>query len=206
MKGGNNMNQIRSLRKEKNITMKRLGEIIGVSESAVSQYENGKRQPDNETLIKIANCFGVTVDYILGRNNDYSSSNVVRVPVLGLVAAGIPIEAIENIIDYEEISSEQLNSDYEYFGLKIKGDSMSPRIQDGDVVIVRKQSDVDTGDVAIVCVNGDNATCKQIKKHADGISLIPYNTAHEIKFYSKQEIESLPISIIGKVVELRGKF
>ena len=130
----------------------------------------------------------------------------MRSPVLGYVAAGIPIEAIEDIIDYEEIEAGQLNSNYEYFGLKIKGDSMSPRIQNGDVVIVRKQPDVDTGDVAIVCVNGDNATCKQIKKHAEGISLIPFNTAHEIKFYSNNEIESLPISIIGKVVELRGKF
>ena len=188
--------------------MKKLGEINGVSESAVSQYENGKRQPDQTTLIKIADYFNVPIDYILRTNTTTYNLNksVMRIPVLGIVAAGIPIVAIENIIDYEEISSEQINPNFDYFGLKIKGDSMSPRIQDGDVVIVRKQSDVDSGDVAIVCVNGDSATCKQIKKHNEGISLIPYNTAHEVKFYSNQEIESLPISIIGKVVELRGKF
>lgn len=202
------MENLKLLRKQKNITMKQLGEIIGVSESAVSQYENGKRQPDQTTLIKIADYFNVPIDYILRTNTTTYNLNksVMRIPVLGIVAAGIPIEAIENIIDYEEISSEQINPNFDYFGLKIKGDSMSPRIQDGDVVIVRKQSDVDSGDVAIVCVNGDSATCKQIKKHTEGISLIPYNTSHEVKFYSNQEIESLPISIIGKVVELRGKF
>lgn len=156
--------------KTKNITMKQLGEIIGVSESAVSQYENGKRQPDQITLIKIADYFNVPIDYILRTNTTAYNLNksVMRIPVLGVVAAGIPIEAIENIIDYEEISSELLNPNFDYFGLKIKGDSMSPRIQDGDVVIVRKQSDVDSGNVAIVCVNGDSATCKQIKNTPKG--------------------------------------
>ncbi|MBQ4145303.1 MAG: helix-turn-helix domain-containing protein [Clostridia bacterium] len=198
--------RIKELRKTKKMTQRQLADLLFVDCSTVTKWETGKANPDFDKQQKLAEIFNVSMDYLLGRNSDYPSSNTMRIPVLGYVAAGIPIEAIEDIIDYEEIEAGQLNSNYEYFGLKIKGDSMSPRIQNGDVVIVRKQPDVDTGDVAIVCVNGDNATCKQIKKHAEGISLIPFNTAHEIKFYSNNEIESLPISIIGKVVELRGKF
>lgn len=176
---------------------------IEMTFNSIAKYEY---QFTHESLEKFASYFGVTKSFLCTKQKAPAVSSGIKIPVLGYVAAGIPIEAIENIIDYEEISSEQLNPDFDYFGLKIKGDSMSPRIQDGDVVIVRKQSDVDSGDVAIVCVNGDSATCKQIKKHTEGISLIPYNTSHEVKFYSNQEIESLPISIIGKVVELRGKF
>ena len=83
---------------------------------------------------------------------------------------------------------------------------MTPRIQHNDVVIVRCQPDVDSGDIAIVCVNGQNATCKQIKKHENGISLIPFNPTYDVTFYTTTEIASLPVTIIGKVVELRAKF
>ena len=83
---------------------------------------------------------------------------------------------------------------------------MTPRIQDGDVVIVRRQPDIESGDIAIVCINGDEATCKQIKKQAEGITLIPFNPAYDVKFYSNKEIEELPITIIGRVMELRSKF
>ncbi len=128
-----------------------------------------------------------------------------RIPVYGDVAAGLPIEAMENIVDYEEID-EALAVTGDFFGLRVRGSSMEPRIREGDVVIVRKQSDAETGDTAIVMVNGDSATVKRIKKESSGISLIPNNPAYDIKFYSAEEIDSLPVRIIGKVVELRGKF
>ena len=129
----------------------------------------------------------------------------IKVPVYRAVAAGIPIEAIEDIVDYEEIEPE-LAATGEFFGLRIKGSSMEPRICEGDVVIVRKQDDADTGDTAIVLVNGYEATCKRIKKDGHGIALIPNNPSYEVKYYSAEEISSLPVRIIGKVVELRGKF
>jgi repressor LexA len=129
----------------------------------------------------------------------------VRIPVYGAVAAGIPIEAIEDIVDYEEIDQE-LAATGEFFGLRIKGSSMEPRICEGDVVIVRRQADADTGDVAIVIVNGYNATVKRIKKETTGITLIPFNPAYEVRYYSAEDVERLPVRIIGKVVELRGKF
>lgn len=133
------------------------------------------------------------------------SGKGVRIPVLGDVAAGIPIDAIENIVDYEEIDAAMAATG-EFFGLRIKGSSMEPRIREGDVVIVRKQEDADTGDTAVVLVNGDSATVKRIKKEPSGISLIPNNPAYDTKFYSADAINSLPVRIIGKVVELRGKF
>lgn len=130
----------------------------------------------------------------------------LRIPVLGYVAAGIPIEAIEDIIDYEELDPKEYRDGAEYFGLQIKGASMEPRFTDGDVVIVRKQPDVDSGQIGIVCINGDHATCKKIKKTPEGVMLISTNPAYEPIFYSNEEIASIPITILGRVVELRAKF
>lgn len=93
----------------------------------------------------------------------------------------------------------------EYFGLRIKGSSMEPRIREGDVVIVRRQEEAETGDTVVVLVNGDSATVKRIKIEPNGIALIPNNPAYDTRFYSAAEVELLPVRIIGKVVELRGK-
>lgn len=167
--------------------------------------------PSTDKALKIANYFDVSVDYLLGISDTKQSkadknNNKISVPVLGYVAAGIPIEEISDILDYEELSTDDFNPDYNYFGLKIKGDSMQPRIQRGDVVIVRQQNDIENGEIAIVRVNGGEATCKQVKKHSDGITLASFNPAYEPMFFPWSEVESKPISIIGKVVELRAKF
>ena len=129
----------------------------------------------------------------------------VKIPILGTVIAGIPISAIEEIIGWEEISPK-LASQGEYFALVIKGDSMAPTMDAGDVVIVRNQQDVNSGDIAIVCVNGDEATCKKIIKHKDGISLVSLNPRYEPMYYDENDIADKPIHIIGKVVELRRRF
>lgn len=128
----------------------------------------------------------------------------VAINVLGKVAAGIPIEAIEDYIDTEEISEEMAKTGT-YFGLQIHGKSMEPRMYEGDVVIVRKQEDASTGDVVIVTVNGTDATCKRLKKYRDGIELISINPSFESKFFTNEEIEKIPVRVIGKVVELRAK-
>jgi len=185
-------------------------DAFGVAQSTVGGWEAGKREPNYETTIKLSQFFGVPVDYLLGI--DYSKENStmdktrVMVPVLGDVAAGLPMYAEENIIDYEELSPDIVRAGEEYFGLRIRGRSMEPRMLDGDVVIVRKQDDVDTGDIAVVLVNGDSATVKKIKKGPDGVMLIPNNPAFEPMFYSNDDIKRLPVAILGKVVELRGKF
>ena len=198
------MIKIRQLRKQHNLTMKQFGEIFGIAESTVSLYENGKRQADYDTLKKIADYFNVSVDYLLGREAQKSKKGVL-IPVLGRVVAGIPIDAIEEILDYEEITQEMANSG-EFFALKIKGDSMMPRIQENDVVIVRKQSQVDNGSIAIVLINGNEATCKKVQYNEKGVALISYNSSYTPMFYTKEECLTLPVTIIGKVVELRAKF
>lgn len=205
------MNRIRELRKNRCMTMKELGAIVGLAESTISQYETGKREPDNETLLRLGEFFNTSVDYLLGRETvaggppEPSVPGSKWIPVIGTIPAGTPVEAIEEILDYEEITP-QMASQGEHFALKIKGQSMEPKISDGDVVIVRKQDDCENGEIAVVLVNGDEATVKRIKKGPEGLMLIPNNPAYEPMFYSNAEIESLPVSIIGKVVELRAKF
>lgn len=134
-----------------------------------------------------------------------SKNRGIKIPVLGEVAAGIPIDAIEDIIDYEEITFE-MSQTGEFFGLIIKGNSMEPKISDGDVVIVRKQSSVENGEIAVVLVNGDSATVKRVKYMDSGIMLMPTNPQYEPMFYDKQQVATLPVQIIGRVMELRAKF
>ena len=171
-------------------------------------WETGGSNPDNEALMRISSIFDVSVDYLLGREgqkNNAASNGSVKVPVLGDVRAGLPMEAVENILDYEEISPD-MAAHGDYFALRIRGDSMEPRIHEGDVVIVRRQPDVDSGDLAIVLVNGDSATIKRVRKLSDGIMLIPLNPSYEPIYYDVSTCASLPVQILGRVVELRAKF
>lgn len=203
-------NNIRKARELKGLTQDELAKRMGYkSRSTIARIENGDNDVSQSKLKKFAEILDVSIDFLLDDGKDKASASRpkgVRIPVLGNVAAGIPITAITDVEDWEEIP-EKLASSGTYFALRIKGQSMEPRIKDGDVVIVRQQSDVDTGDVAIVLVNGDEATVKEIKKLDTGIMLIGWNTAvYSPRFYSAKDIKSLPVRIIGKVVELRGKF
>lgn len=201
------MNRIKQLRTDMEMKQIDLAKRLNVRQTTISNWENGKTEPDSATLQKLAEIFDVSVDYILGHSftKHISKTGGLRVPVLGDVAAGIPIEAVQDIVDYEEIDAAMASSG-EYFGLRIKGSSMEPRMREGDVVIVRKQDYADTGDTAVVLVNGDSATVKKIKKGSDGISLIPTNPAYDPMYYTAEEVESLPVRILGRVVELRAKY
>lgn len=197
--------RLKTLRIQRKMTQSELAKKIYISQPAYSKYEVGTASPNPETLSKIADALDVSVDYLLGSDSQPARPGYIRVPVLGRVAAGIPIDAIEEVIDWEDISADTAGGG-EYFGLQIKGHSMEPKISDGDVVIVRRQPDVDSGDIAVVLVNGDDATVKRIKKSPQGVTLIPSNPAYEPMYYSNEEIESLPVQILGRVVELRAKF
>lgn len=202
------MNRIKELRKIHKVSQKQLAEYLGTSRSTVSMWEIDASQPDNDMLVSISKFFNVSVDYLLGKSDTPAASQQkgVKIPVLGRVVAGIPIEAVEEILDYEEISPD-MAAHGEYFALQVFGQSMEPKFSEGDVVIVKRQPDVDSGDIAIVMINGDEATIKKVKKLPDGIMLIASNTAvYEPTFYSKKEIDELPVVILGKVVELRAKF
>ncbi len=199
------MNNLRQARKAKGLTQAEVARTIGLTQNGYSYWENGKAKIDKDQLLKLAELFEVSTDYLLG-NTSKPNTKGVWIPVLGDVAAGIPIEAVEDIVDYEEIDAA-LAATGDFFGLRIKGSSMEPRIRDGDVVIVRKQDDADTGDTVVALVNGDSATVKRLKKEADGsMWLLPNNPAYDPQHFTPTEIVEKPVHIIGKVVELRGKF
>lgn len=193
---------LKILRERRQMTQQQLADKLDISRSTVGMYENGSREPDFETLELIADFFNVNMDRLIGNLNPTDNR---MIPVLGYVRAGLPIEAVENILDYEEIS-ENMARQGEYFALKIKGDSMEPRMRQGDVVIVKKQTVVDNGDIAVVLVNGNDATVKKFFKYDSGINLISFNPNYEPFTFTPEQVNTLPVQVIGKVVELRAKF
>ena len=208
--------RIRELRTMRQMSQQELADMLDVNKVTVSQYERGVRKPDINILTALCDIFNVSADYLLGKESvtmrlvDKSGLQKLdrggkRIPVLGRVAAGIPIDAIEDVLDWEDIS-EDMSKTGEFFGLRIKGDSMQPRMVEGDVVIVRRQPDAESGDIVIVQVNGDTATCKRLSKHESGISLISFNPSYPPMVYTNEQIEQLPVTIIGKVVENRQKY
>lgn len=202
---------IKYLRSQRGYSQEELAKALGYkSYTTITKWESGVSEPTLKMTNEIAKFFNISVNELCytrlnapKKNNDVRKG--VAINVYGRVAAGIPLEMIEDIIDTEEIPEEMARTG-EFFGLKIRGDSMEPRMTDGDVVIVRKQEDAETNDVVIATVNGTDATCKRLKKYNDGIALISLNPKYEPMYFSKDEIESKPVCIIGRVVELRAKF
>ena len=197
--------RLKKLLTEHELTQHQLSKILNVSESTVGKWILEKSLPRMGVIQKLSEYFNVPKSYFLEKqdNPEKSITKGVRIPILGRVVAGIPLEAITDIEGYEEITPK-MASIGEYFALRIKGHSMEPRIEDGEIVIVKQQEDVECGDVAIVLVNGDEATCKQVKKSPEGITLIGFNpVVYPPHFYSNKEIEELPVRVIGRVVESR---
>lgn len=198
--------RLKNLLTEYELTQNQLSKILGVSESTVGKWILEKSIPRMGVIQKLSEYFNVPKSYFLEPAEKNENNNItrgVRIPILGRVVAGIPLEAITDIEGYEEITPKMASLG-EYFALRIKGHSMEPQILDNDVVICKCQSDVESGNIAIVLVNGDEATCKQIKKSPEGVTLIGFNPlVYPPHFYSNKEIETLPVNVIGKVVELR---
>ena len=196
---------VKKLTKEQNMSMSELSRRVGIAKSAISRYFNGTRELPLNKIGDFASVLHTTPDYLLGIDYEPPKPQGLKIPVLGTVAAGIPISAVEDILDYEEIP-QSWKSQGEFFGLRIKGDSMEPRMESGDVVIVKQQSDANSGDTVIVLVNGDDATCKKLQKTDNGIMLVSTNPKYPPMFYSNDEIVTKPVVILGKVVELRQKY
>lgn len=182
-----------------------LAKYIGVTNGTITNYVNGTNMPRMDRIDKICDFLLISRSDLLTAHDNDARPRGVKIGVLGRVPAGLPIEAVEDIIDYEEIP-EEMAKNGEYFGLRIQGDSMYPRILDGDVVIVRKQSYADNRDIVIVLINGDDGTCKQYYRFDDHIELKPFNPMYKPLVFTKEEVDRLPVQILGKVVELRGKF
>lgn len=207
------MNRIKLLREEKNVYQKDLARLLGVSIPAINYYENEKRSMDTYTAIKLADYFGVSVDYLLGKTDIKNSkeSNVmplpdtpVKVPVVGKISAGLPLLANENIEGYEFAPSSLIKDGFEYFYLRVNGDSMNLKFNNGDVVLVQKQDDLENDEIGVILVDGMDATVKKYKYENGLVILSPMstNSEHVVQIYNPKEIS---IKIIGKVVSYQGK-
>lgn len=199
------MNKFKELRLKFHLSQTELADKFNINQATVSKWEKGKSIPDILMLQKLSQFYSVPINELIGSNENFEYQNKkTRIPVLGSIPAGIPLEMIEDIIDYEDISPEMFNNGKEYFALKIKGNSMAPKYLSDDVIIVRKQNNCESGQDCVVAVNGNDATFKKVIKKEDCIILQPINTAeYEPVLYNNQQIETLPVRILGIAVEIR---
>lgn len=207
------MNRIKLLREEKNIYQKDLAKLLHVSIPAINYYENEKRAIDTKTAKILADYFDVSLDYLLGRcdSRNGNESNVfpiadspIRVPVLGKISAGLPLLATENIECYELAPSSMIKEGFDYFYLRVNGDSMNLKFNNGDIVLVQKQDTLENNEIGVILVGNNDATVKKYKFEDGLVRLYPMSTnpEHDVQIYNPKDIS---IKIVGKVVSYQGK-
>ncbi|UXR50973.1 LexA family protein [Staphylococcus simulans] len=199
---------IKSRRKELNLTLEQVGNLVGVGKSTVRKWETGDiENMKRDKIVKLAKALRVSPSYIMGIEEDQPQPvtlPVKKIPVVSKISAGLPIYSEENLIDYIYFATNKLNSDKETFGLKVSGDSMDKIFQDGDIVVVEKDSVVENGQLGVVMINGYNATVKRIRYNGEQIILIPEsnNTNHYPQVYGEQD----EVKIIGRVIASQKLF
>ena len=211
---------------EKDRKQQAFADMCDVSKFSISQYVNGSNAPGNVTAAKIANRCNVNPLWVMGFDVDrepdverfkrYSEGfnrhraeneygRTVAIPIVRRVAAGIPLTAFDEVLGYEAIP-ESMATTGTYFALKISGDSMSPTVMDGDIVICRQQPDAEDGQIVVALVNGDDGLCKRLKKYSDGsIALMSDNASYKPMYFNSAEMDTIPVAIKGVVKELRRK-
>lgn len=223
-----------SVRLKKAMTYRNMKQVdlcnkSGIDKALISNYLSGKYKAKQDKLHKLAIALDVSEGWLMGYDVDMdrdwlpdnledlsdikidnaryieTTTKTVKIPLLGKVPAGIPIEAIEEILGYEEIPASMLNGGENYFALKIDGDSMFPDYKTGDIIIIRQQPDCNSGDDCIVMVNGDDATFKRVVKQEKSIILKPLNNEYEPYYFNEYEIMTKPVKIIGVAIEVRRK-
>ncbi len=181
-----------------------------------------KRGLDNSNVgnvIKMCKALNLSIDNLLDNKENISNlsfnnienveleEEIIKIPIYGTIKAGIPIESQEDIIDYVEIPKSWTKGGKQFYGLKISGDSMFPKYDENDIVIFEKNDDsslYNGKDVAIM-INGTESTFKKILVNEQGIVLQPYNTAYDIMMFSKEDVENLPIKVVGIAREKRTR-
>lgn len=205
---------LKHLREQKGLSQNKLGAMIGVNQTTIARWEDDNRVPTIDNAIDVAYALNVSLTDLLGKDLRFDNAqmvdietNTVRIPVLGVIKAGIPIEAQQNIIDYIEIPKQWTLGGKYFYGLKVSGDSMSPKYNDNDIVIFEQNNDYNLAnnkDCAVM-VNGNDATFKKVKITENALYLQPYNINYDTTDYSKEQIENLPVRIIGIAREKRTK-
>lgn len=206
-----------NLKHLRNVNKKSLNDIANIcnkTDVAVHYWENGSREPNAVDIAKLSNYFNVSVDDLLLKDLRFDngelidvSSNIIKIPVYGTIKAGIPIESQPDIIDYVEIPKNWTRGGKKFYGLQLSGDSMFPKYNDKDIVIFEQNNDVQSynGKDVAVMINGTESTFKKISVNEQGIVLQPYNLAYDIMMFSKEQVEQLPIKVVGIAREKRTK-
>lgn len=204
--------KLKLYRNDTNLTLEEMAHMLGTTKQVLSRYERGERTPKISTVQEYARRMGVAIEDLIDNNRSLRSGHyridygVTVIPVYNSVPAGIPIEAIDDYEDTEEIPTKWCEGGKEFFGVHVKGDSMYPKYMEGDTIIVRKQETCESGNDCIVYVNGYEATLKQIKIAENGsITLQPFNTNYSPVTYTAKEVAESPILIAGVVVEIRRR-
>lgn len=201
----NFIDRLKGLMEEKDITQTELAQATGITQSSISDWIRGKYLPKQDKVDLLAKALDVSPAYLMGWEEPDDNvtpidlSHSILIPVLGSIPAGIPIEAVEDVIEHIDIPEKWTRAGDEYFGLRVNGDSMYPLLLDGDTVVIRRQPTAETGDICACYVNGFDATLKRIKLTEGSITLKPENPSYPPTTYTHPG----EVTIAGKVVELR---
>lgn len=201
----------------RNIKASELSEKANIPKSAISQYLSGLYEAKQKTIFKLANVLNVSEAWLMGlnvpmekesreienKNNSLTIDMAVKIPVIGRISAGLPILAVENIEGYEFAPASKIKKGFDYFYLRVQGDSMNLKFNDGDIVLVQKQDTLENDEIGVILVNGDDATVKKYKSENGLVILEPMssNPEHAVQIYNPQKIS---IRIIGKVISYQG--
>lgn len=203
---------LKYIREKMKLSQTKLADMLKVNQTTIARWEDENRVPSIDKVIEVANFFNISIGDLTGIDLTIKNvlpieldEEVTKIPVLGRIPAGIPFEAIEDVIKYIDIPKEWTFGNKEYFGLLIDGNSMFPKYQNEDIVIFQKCEDhikCNNKDCAVM-VNGNDATFKKFIFNNNAVILQPYNSEYEIKSYSPNEVEELPIKVLGYAVQIR---
>ncbi len=211
-------NNVKHLRGVRGISQQTLADKVGVDRSTISRIENGEIETTIDNAMKIAKVLSVNIEDLITKDLSFDNGTLVdvdcetiQIPVLGTIKAGIAIEAQEDILEYVDIPKDWVKGGKVFYGLKISGDSMFPKYNESDIVIFEHTQDyilAQNKDCAVM-VNGFDATFKNVTIAENGITLVPLNLNnsdnYQPTFYSREQISSLPVKIIGIAREKRTR-
>ena len=189
---------------DRKIDRNKLSAICKVPYTTLTSWIKAERYPRIDKIQILSEFFNIRMSDLV-EEHDYNNE-IKQIPLLGKIQAGVPTEMFLDIIDYIDIPADMARGNKELFALKTKGKSMEPNFIEGDILIFEKTEDCENGQFCAVAVNGDDATFKKVTKTDTGIMLQPLNPAFETKFYTNEQIASLPVTIIGVLKQIRRDF
>ena len=211
-------NKLKNLREKSSMTQDELADKLSlkikkdIKRQTISLYENGDRGMNQDILFAVSDIFDVSINDFFPPTTFDNGTTVdiddnIRIPIFGIIKAGIPIESQSDIIDYVEIPRSWTRGGKKFYGLKISGDSMETKYFNNDIVIFEQNDDTElyNGKDVAVMINGTESTFKKILVNENGIVLQPYNPAYDLMIFSKEQVENLPIRVVGIAKEKRTK-